>query len=357
MSPPARRQRSRLLLSGLIVVGLLLALEGVVRMRQWMKYGTIGSFYSFELHEASGLRVPAPGITEGRDHVISVNSLGFRGPELELPKPAGRVRIGFLGGSTTFCAETSGDDTTWPALVRDGLAARHPGASLDMVNAGAAAYSSKHSLLNLTHRVAPTGPDVLVIYHGTNDISQDARAQAKAAGLLTGEDDGPSWLANVSVAWDMVEKNIFRPSIAQDSGGETLDFDLVSATAAFRARLTALVEAAQRQARTVVLVTFAHKVRHEQDAATRHAASNTSLYWLPFMTVDGWLESFDAYNQVLREVAAATGAVLVDGENDIPGDDVHFADSVHLTEAGCRLQAQRVLDALDASAALDWLGD
>ena len=52
MSPAARKHRSRLLLSLLIVLVLLAALEGVVRLRQWMKYGTVGSFYAFELHEA-----------------------------------------------------------------------------------------------------------------------------------------------------------------------------------------------------------------------------------------------------------------------------------------------------------------
>jgi lysophospholipase L1-like esterase len=356
VSPQVRKQRSRLFLSLLIVVTLLLALEGVVRLRQWIKYGTVGSFYAFELHEASGLRVPAPGVTAGREHVIEVNSLGFRGPELDLPKPAGRVRIGYLGGSTTFCAEASSNETTWPELVRDGIAERFPDATFDIVNAGAAAYSSKHSLSNLEHRVAPTDPDIVVIYHGTNDISQDARTQAKAAGLLTEEDDTPSWLANISVGWQLIEKN-FSARARQDTGGEKLDFDMAAGTAAFRERLTALVRAAQAEARTVVLITFAHKVRREQDVATRSRASVTSLYWLPFMTVESVMEAFDAYNVVVREVAAATGAVLVDGENGIPGDDLHFTDSVHLTDAGCALQAARVLDALDASGALDWLAD
>jgi lysophospholipase L1-like esterase len=356
MSPQARKHRSRLVLSLLIVVVLLAALEGVVRLRQWMKYGTIGSFYAFELHEASGLRVPAPGITEGREHVIEVNSMGFRGSELELPKPEGRVRIGFLGGSTTFCAEASSNATSWPEVVRDGIAERFPGATFDIVNAGAAAYSSKHSLANLTHRVAPTDPDILVIYHGTNDISQDARTQAKAAGLLTAEDDEPSWLAKISVGWQLVEKNLMGRS-ARESGGETLDFDMAAGTGAFRARLTALIEAAQAEARTVVLITFAHKVRYEQDADTRKKASITSLYWLPFMTVESVMEAFDAYNVVVREVAIATGAVLVDGENRIPGDDAHFTDSVHLTDAGCELQAERVLHSIDMVSALDWLAD
>jgi hypothetical protein len=121
-----RRRRSRLLLSALILLVGLLLLEGAVRVRQWMLYGRAGSYYEFVTHPETGLRVPKPGVTRGRDHVIEVNSLGFRGPELEIPKPPGRVRLGFLGGSTTFCAEASANESTWPALVCAGLREAFP---------------------------------------------------------------------------------------------------------------------------------------------------------------------------------------------------------------------------------------
>jgi len=71
----------------LILAGGLALLEAAVRIRQHVMYGRSGSFYEFETDPASGLRVPKPGITRGRDHVIEVNSLGFRGPELPMPKP------------------------------------------------------------------------------------------------------------------------------------------------------------------------------------------------------------------------------------------------------------------------------
>ena len=43
------------------------------------------------------------------------------------------------------------------------------------------------------------------------------------------------------------------------------------------------------------------------------------------------------------------GAYLIDGEDEIPGDAAHFADSVHFTDAGCRAMAQRVAGRLEGA--------
>jgi lysophospholipase L1-like esterase len=354
-APRTRRRRSRLLLSLLIVAGGLLLLEGAVRVRQYVVHGRASSFYEFELDEASGLRVPRPGITEGRDRLIEVNSLGFRGPELALPKPAGRVRLAFLGGSTTFCAEASGNEATWPALVTAGLARAFPAHSFDYVNAGAAAFTTTQLLTNLTVRVAPTEPDIVVIYEATNDLSFDTREEALRQGLPGTERLGESWLAKNSVAWELLEKNLRAITPAADTGGSMLSYDAAALAEAYRARLTALVREARQRARTVVLVTFAHKQRREQAPDVQRAAATTSLLWMPYMSLPGVLDGFDAYNRVIREVAAAEDVILVEGEDGVPGDDIHFADSVHFTDAGCRLQAERVLAAMLSSPRLDWL--
>jgi hypothetical protein len=78
---------------------------------------------------------------------------------------------------------------------------------------------------------------------------------------------------------------------------------------------------------------------------------------MPFMTADGILEGFAEYNRVIREVAAATGCLLIEGEDTIPGDDVHFVDSVHFSAEGCRLMAARVAEALVAAAEVRHLID
>jgi hypothetical protein len=101
----------------------------------------------------------------------------------------------------------------------------------------------------------------------------------------------------------------------------------------------------------VLVSTFSHKLRPEQSPAERLAACNTALYYMPYMSVDGLARGYDAYNRVIREAARDTGALLVDGEDRIPGDDLHFKDSVHLSARGCTLQAHRVSEALLAAHA------
>jgi len=348
-----KRSRSRKMLAVAVslgaLLGLLLLVEAGVRVRQWVKYGTLSAtFYQLEMHAASGLEIPAPGSSVG---TVRVNSLGFRGPEIELPKPPGRIRVAFLGGSTTFCAETSGLEATWPYLVAQGLTEAFPDASIDQVNGAAGGYSTRQSALNLEHRVAPLDPDVVVVYHGTNDLTQDSREVAARLGLFDPEVLEQDVLGRYSLAWYLVLKNVRAWQRKQPSDAERLEVDPATYSGAFHERLRALVEQAQETADLVVLVTFSHRVRAGMEPEELREACATSLLYMPYMTAEGVLAGFDEYNRVVRRVAQETGALLVDGEDSIPGNAAHFADSVHLTNAGCRLQAKRVLEALTVSEA------
>jgi lysophospholipase L1-like esterase len=344
---PGRRARVVLL------VGLLslLAVEALLRARQWLKYGTLSTtFYQLEEDPASGLEIPRRGSVVGP---IRINSLGFRGPELESPKPEGRARLAFLGGSTTFCAEASSLATTWPDRVVQGLAARHPERTFDYVNGGAGGYSTEQSLLNLEHRVAPLEPDVVLVYHATNDLTQDTRALAAQRGLYDPEEKEQGFLGRWSLTWFLIEKNLRFQSRKKDEGGEKLAYDATELAQVFRARLEQLVRDAQELGALVVLPTFSHRARRDQGPEARREASSSSLYYMPYLDVEGILAGFEAYNTVIRDVAAETGALLVEGEEEIPGDAVHFADSVHLTDVGCERMAQRVLAALEEDGVLE----
>ncbi|MDZ4772692.1 MAG: hypothetical protein SGI72_06100 [Planctomycetota bacterium] len=69
------------------------------------------------------------------------------------------------------------------------------------------------------------------------------------------------------------------------------------------------------------------------------------------MDVASILDGFEAYNRAIRAAAIDTGAILVEGENEVPADEAHFADSVQFTDEGCRWQAQRILRGLEHSPA------
>ena len=77
----------------------------------------------------------------------------------------------------------------------------------------------------------------------------------------------------------------------------------------------------------------------------------SARYYMPYLSASDMLAAFASYNEIIREVAASTGAVLIDGLDGIPGDPVHFADSAHFTDAGSQAQAERVANALRSSDA------
>lgn len=333
------------LLVGLVVAALLAELA--VRVRLYVQTGAWGVAHTYVEHESSGLMIPTPGRVTG---MLAIDSRGFRSPELDVPKPAGRVRLAFLGGSTTFCAEVAGNENTWPHLVFEGLRAAHPEVSLDYVNASAGGYATDSLLVDLEKRVLPLEPDVIFVYEATNDLTKDTRAIAEAQGLYTGQGEVEDWLTRHSLAWLLLKKNIaYRARVREDALSRgPLVFDPTElAREAFRDRLRVLITRAQEIAPVVVLLTFTQRTRERQSAAELLAASSSSLYYMPYLSPEQIRDSFAAYNSVIREVALEQHVLLVDGEDEIPADSQHFTDSVHFTAEGCRAMARRVLTRID----------
>jgi lysophospholipase L1-like esterase len=330
-----------------VVAAVLAAAEIAVRVRQTLKYGAAATVeQQYTVDERIGLRVPLANLDTGR---IRTNSRGFRGPEIAMPKPPGTVRIAFLGASTTWCAEVSGDDKVWAHLVTEDLRRALPGTRFDFVNGGVPGYTVKSSLKNLEHRVAPLQPDVIVIYHATNDLSGELRELAAAKGVIRSARVEPqSWLSEYSLLWNLAEKNwrVMRAQRQAEANAGRLVVEPDTLGEPFRRDLTALVRAAQKQARVVAVATFATQLRPQQTAEEQLRASASALYYVPFMTPAGLIAAYDRYNRVIREVAAATGAIPIDGEDTIPGDPAHFNDTVHFTDAGSARMAERVASAL-----------
>lgn len=346
-----RKNRKYILLTALlllVVVVVLIGLsEGAIRLRQTLKYGsTVALEETYQKDPVTGLRVPKPGLRTG---TISINSLGFRGPEVSDPKPEDSVRIAFLGASTTYCAEASSNEATWPHLVAEGLDAAFPGVAVDYLNAGVPGYVVHRSRSNFKHRVRPLRPDVAVIYHATNDLSWETRLLARQQGLVDDPSHRkPSWLARHSVLWNLAEKN-FWVQVAQFRARDTerrLEVDPEALGAHFYTQLTALVRAAKWVAPVVVLPTFSTRIRPGQSPEEQLKAAESALYYVPFMTPEGLIRGFERYNAIIRRVAEEQGAILVEVARAIPGDGEHFNDSVHFTDAGSREMARILVEAL-----------
>ena len=119
--------------------------------------------------------------------------------------------------------------------------------------------------------------------------------------------------------------------------------------------MTNLIRAAKEVAPVVAVATFSVQYRRDQPPDHQARAASTSLYYMPYMTVTTLLDSFDAYNDVIRSLARSEEILLVDGENEIPGDSTYFNDSVHFTDAGSAAMADRVASVLLGSPAIQAL--
>ena len=354
------RQRTALLLAVVLLAAILLAAlaEGGLRLRQYLKHGSssggIEELYRYD--EALDLRVPVAGFETER---VRINSLGFRGPEIPQPKPAGTLRVAFVGASTTFCASLDQEDV-WAGKVIERLAAHYPDQRFDYVNAGVPGYVAESSARNLAFRVAPLAPDIVIIYHATNDLSSNGRAAAKRAGWQGAHGEQQlSWLSQYSVLVYLLEKNLKvwtaqrRASDLARADAAKIEVPPAALAEPFEADLRALVAEAQAVADQVVLVTFSPRVRQEQSTEVRAEAAVTSLYYMPFMSLQGLIDGFAAYNEVIRKVGRDADVLVIGGEHEIPGTGEYYVDSVHFTARGGARMAARVADGLIGSGALD----
>ncbi|MBK8097228.1 MAG: SGNH/GDSL hydrolase family protein [Planctomycetes bacterium] len=99
---------------------------------------------------------------------IKTNALGFRGPEIAVPKPAGTFRIVVLGDSVAFGWGVDDEVTFLRRLERE-LNARG-GTRIEVVNTGHNMYDSMQQAALLRDEGMALQPDLVLLVYVVNDI-------------------------------------------------------------------------------------------------------------------------------------------------------------------------------------------
>lgn len=315
--------------------------EAAVRIINLVKFGvaaTVEDSDEFFVEESTKLLLPRPGRMLGD---VRINSLGFRGPEIATARIRGTLRLAYVGGSTTYDAYAP-EEKNWPELAAQIIAAQLPHCPIDFLNAGLPGFSTDHMRTHFEHHVRAVQPDVVVILPG--DVVNDVQDEAARLKIDASDVFEPTWLAGHSMLWEKIEKNariIQLQRGAHRSEGK-IRFDHEAHAARFGERLRVLVRSVQAADKLAVVVTISGQIRRSQSRSEQVRAANTALYYTPYMSIPAMLDAQDAYNRAIARVAAQTGAVLIGGEDEIPGDIEHFADSRHFKSAGSKLMARRV---------------
>jgi lysophospholipase L1-like esterase len=103
------------------------------------------------------------------DGKASINSLGLRGAEPAIPKPAGMFRILAIGDSLTFGWGVN-DAETFCALVEAGLNRGQPAQRVDVVNGGVSGYTTRQERTLLSIFGPKLQPDLVLVGFYWNDL-------------------------------------------------------------------------------------------------------------------------------------------------------------------------------------------
>ncbi len=302
------------------------------------------------------------------------NALGFRGEEIELPKPAGQFRIVCLGGSTTYTSDLEDYRLSYPSVLERELRERGH-TNVRVINAGAAGWTSWESLINFELRVLDLEPDLIIVYHGINDIharlvwpppayrgDNSGRRVPNQSGLFMPSILEYSTLARVLMiraGWirshaDLARTidrapstyygDLFRQQVIDGSYPDGI-FRTVPATKMlevngptfYERNLTSIVALADRYRVRSVLASFAYSPEFKEE---------------PRVASKEYRDAFVEMNATVARVAARSSAEYFDFAGAFPSSKRYFSDGRHVNEEGVRLKAKLFADFLESDRLL-----
>ena len=299
---------------------------------------------------------PRPDRTFNYDNGTAAhsNSMGYRGPEVAVPKPAGTTRVLLLGGSTTHGWGVD-DGETIDGYMREALARAYPDRHFEVVNLAFDGYDSWQLLERLRIDGLRLEPDFVIVNTGVNDVKNarypDLQEDPDPRTLLWGgelhrlraekEAGGPSLFTRLKHHFYLFRlPGILREARSSGPSGPIVPHP--DARDFFERNLHRIVALADQADAVLLLSTDPSSLR------TRYQPSDTSHrgYWLADAgSTQEYRDSLDARLRSVADSARDAGlAVGFVAPADIPPGD--FLDDTHLTAAGNRRLAAAFVAAM-----------
>lgn len=268
--------------------------------------------------------------------VVRINSLGFRGPEVRIPRPASTYRLLFLGDGSTLANQIA-EERTYPFLVRQDLAQRQPPRDVDVVVAAVGSYQLEQHAELLRERAAELAPSVVVIGFNWNDWASQTMRGPGQGPVATGEYRGRRRAYERAAVYDFATRLLrtWRHSLQARAQGAGEPLPEAREDDATWQHVSAMLDtiatiARVQQAEVVLLIIPAPVTRHDSAAFAARRARLAA--WAAARGV-----RFADPEPVLR-AAEAAGAVM-------------HLDSAHPAAAAHPILAGAVVRALESAPA------
>ena len=276
---------------------------------------------------------------------LSHNSLGFRGDYFPAKKSKGVYRIVLIGESGTYDTEISDNNKTFAARLRDILENKYEYKNVEVVNAGVGGYNSWESLINLEFRILDIDPDLIIVYHGANEV----HARLVIPSYYRGDNSGrrQTWFYPPIKFWQKscllriitrklgmdrqvnLEDLTAAPSTSYMYNASGDDSDKIievlkrNPPIYFERNLSNMIAIAKEHNIEIILATWAHSPYFNDYASTKH-----------------YEYAFRENNDVVKKVAASHKILLFDFENVMPKDKKYWSDGRHSNEIGAQKKAE-----------------
>jgi len=271
------------------------------------------------------------------------NSLGYRGGEIETPKPKNMFRIITIGGSTTYNTGIEFWKDDFARQLQEELKEKYENENIEVINAGLGSWNTWESLINLEFKLIDLEPDMIIIYHGINDVT----TRIVNPSVYKSDNSGlrKQWqipkipfifhsallryLANYQInLLDIIDSNEGNEGMEYSGFTEKLNNTAVGVLDInkpiyFERNLRSMIAIAEEYDIDVLLSTFAIS-----DEVGVHSK-------LPSI-----IKGVKQHNEVIKKVAELKNVSLIDFESQMPKDARYWGDGIHLTKEGIGLKAE-----------------
>jgi hypothetical protein len=337
--------RMRLLartLSCLIIAALVL--EAAARIDDRITYGAS----IFENYSNESLYVIEGSKKRGKPHARfkkwALNSLGFRGPELEV----GSTRVVCFGSSETFgLYESEGNE--FPRQLERQLNHENRGNHFQVVNVAYPGETLRSAATRVDEVLAAIKPEFAVIYPSPGNyiwlpwlkpgggsrtnrfelrIAENVRTLAKDILPLPVQD----WMRRREISRESAKYGTL-PRIPQEN------------VEVFQKDLATLVQALQIRGVKVLLVTHATYFQEPLDPRQKQLLTAWRRFF-PMLEEAGFLDMETRMNGAVRSVALQYRIPMIDAERKLARGAENFADFSHFTDKGAKELASEISIAL-----------
>lgn len=273
-----------------------------------------------------------------------LNNYGFIDADFETGKTSGRLRIACLGGSTTAnIVSMGGQDYTYPDCLEALLSRQYPGSGIEVMNFGMGGWTSAEILINFELTVLDFSPDIVLLYHGFNDLEPSLTPGFKS--------DYSHARRNMSEKFNNYKIANLLPNIPFLHSYEYLKTRLLG-TGNIRNDLFTLIRASEpdlnlpfqglptekRNISSLINICRGNKI----DIIL------SSFVYFDFMQgkdikANKYFEGVRLENQMSKDLSAQFNTPFVDIFNLMPKEERYFVDTVHFSPEGMKKMAELFL--------------